>query len=255
MSKFIANILLQGKIITKTGLHIGGSKEKLEIGGVDSPVVRDPSTNNPYIPGSSIKGKMRMLAEYSEGLVSNGEVHSCKSTEKALQCPVCLLFGVSPDKNEIEKGPTRLIVRDANPTKETIEMWQNVDSELLYTEYKGENFINRITSEANPRFVERVVPNSAFGFEMVCGLYQIGEHTDNPDMLRTVFNSLRLLQDSTLGGFGSRGYGKIEIRLRKPAIVTNSHYREGKTIRPDGDYYSLDEMNIDEWIEMIQAAL
>ena len=65
INQFLANIILRGKIKVLTGLHIGGSKDKFEIGGVDNPVIRDTFTKYPYIPGSSLKGKMRMLLECS----------------------------------------------------------------------------------------------------------------------------------------------------------------------------------------------
>jgi CRISPR-associated protein Csm3 len=55
--EFKENVIISGKIICNTGLHIGGSKEELEIGGTDAPVIIDPETRIPVIPGSSLKGK------------------------------------------------------------------------------------------------------------------------------------------------------------------------------------------------------
>jgi CRISPR-associated protein Csm3 len=47
----------------ETGLHIGGGGENLDIGGLDKPVIRDPLTKQPYLPGSSLKGKLRSILE------------------------------------------------------------------------------------------------------------------------------------------------------------------------------------------------
>ena len=39
----------------------------MEIGGVDNPVIRNPLNKQPYIPGSSLRGKMRSQLEKSLG--------------------------------------------------------------------------------------------------------------------------------------------------------------------------------------------
>lgn len=220
MAQFKGNIILQGKIKTLTGLHIGGSKDSMEIGGIDLPVIRDPHTGYPYIPGSSIKGKMRMLLEFAEGCVTNGNPCSCKESPE-----ICRIFGTA-DKDEAI-GPTRLIVRDAYPTDETVKIWKNLDSDLLFTEYKGENTIDRLTSQANPRFVERVVSGSEFEFEMVYSIYDIDEN-DDLSHLGLVFKAMRLLQDSTLGGHGSRGYGKIGFTIDELMPVSVGNYKTGE---------------------------
>jgi CRISPR-associated protein Csm3 len=227
--KFLANIIMRGKIECVTGLHIGGSKDKLEIGGVDSPVLRNPQNRLPYIPGSSLKGKLRTLLEYSLGVVSeNGDVSNDEQ--------IVSLFGIGANEKEKGKdiGPTRLIVRDCNPDKKTIEMWKKMDSELLYTEYKPENTIDRLTSAANPRFIERVIAGSIFDFEMIYGVYIMSKEAAadtefkkvNKD-LQHLLEALRLLEHSTLGKSGSRGYGKIKFHIAEPLIVNNDDYKTG----------------------------
>jgi CRISPR-associated protein Csm3 len=59
----LGKLKLTSQLIIKTGIHIGGGGEKLEIGGLDKAVVRDPLTDYPYLPGSSIKGKFRSILE------------------------------------------------------------------------------------------------------------------------------------------------------------------------------------------------
>lgn len=220
--EFKGNVILRGKLECITGLHIGGSKEKLEIGGVDSPVIRDPYTKYPYIPGSSLKGKLRALLSYD----LNKADKDLKYKELDFSNPLQRIFGISADSNsKIGMGPTRLIVRDAYPDKSTIAMWEKLDSELLFTEYKPENTIDRITSAANPRFLERVVKGSIFNVEFIFGIYNL-ENTEPPDInfFDDFIKSLRLLEHSALGGSGSRGYGKVAFKFMEPIVLTKEDY-------------------------------
>ena len=234
-----ANLILKGKIECVTGLHIGGSKEKLEIGGLDSPVIRDPNTRYPYIPGSSIKGKMRHLLEYvSGGLGEYVEKLGDVSTKQE----VVRIFGIGADiKGEANEdkgkysnlknvGLSRLLVRDALPDKYTTELWENLDTDLEYTEYKPENTIDRLTSAANPRFIERVVAGSRFDFEMVYTVYERGDQDESTaiqDDLDNILMSLRLLESTAIGKSGSRGYGKIKFYLEEPHWLYKEDYKTG----------------------------
>ncbi len=232
-SEFIGNFILRGKFECLTGLHIGGSKEKLEIGGVDSPVIRDPRTRFPYVPGSSLKGKLRSLLEFALAAVPvSGEV----SEDKA----IVRLFGIGVDQKDeaFNKpdhplhliGPSRLIVRDCHPDEETKKWWKSLDSDLLYTEYKSENGINRITSAANPRFVERVVAGSKFDFELIYSVFGISitdesHRSDAKTDLDNLRMALLLLQHNFLGKSGSRGYGRIKFWFDDPVWITTDEYK------------------------------
>lgn len=227
---FIGNYILKGKFECLTGLHIGGSKEKLEIGGVDSPVVRDPRTRFPYVPGSSLKGKLRSLLEFGLGVVpASGDVSDDKE--------IVRLFGIGVDSKEDKKsalykmGPSRLIVRDCLPDEETQKWWRTLDTDLLYTEYKSENGINRITSAANPRFVERVAAGSKFDFELVYTVYDLtgdGSYKqDAADDLDNLRMGLLMLEHNFLGKSGSRGYGRIKFTFDNPVWISKSDYKAG----------------------------
>lgn len=202
---------LSGKIVVKTGLHIGAGNDKVEIGGIDNPIIRNPLTHEPYIPGSSIKGKMRSLMEWKFDKLKNtgGEVCSCGLPD----CQVCRVFGSANTKSEEAKdrGPTRLIVRDAVLTKEWKEKFRNGNS---IVEEKNENSLNRITAEANPRPIERIVPDVEFDFEISYRVIDTGDNgeTDKKYFTEVVLESLKLLQDDYLGGGGSRGNGQIEFK-------------------------------------------
>jgi len=255
LPQFVGNFILRGRFRCLTGLHIGGSKEKMEIGGVDSPVVRDPRTNFPYVPGSSIKGKLRSLLEYGLGQVEdNGEV----STNKH----IVRLFGIGADRKdkknkppifieELEKvGPSRLIVRDAHATEDTKKWWEGLDGELLYTEYKSENFINRITAAANPRFIERVPADSAFEFELIYTVFKMADEkheelaNDDLDNLRM---ALLMLEHNFLGKSGTRGYGRVKLEFADSVWLKKETYQtDAATIRAASQALPKVLKNIDE---------
>nr|WP_083500614.1 type III-A CRISPR-associated RAMP protein Csm3 [Thermococcus celericrescens] len=249
--RIYGKVILTGKIKAVTGLHIGAQKEVSEIGGIDNPVIKNPVTGLPYIPGSSLKGKMRGLLEiltntrlekgeinlpYEPGYCTVKEIkdkkcrrffnkavgkvviHVCNDHNTAINCPVCRLFGASGNSN----FPSGLIVRDAELTKEWENRWR--DGEQI-TEAKTEVAIDRVTSAANPRTNERVVAGAEFHFEII---YNVEDLTQWEDDLRNLLTAMKLLEDSYLGGSGSRGYGKVEFTI------------ESITFRPLG-YYTGEE--------------
>lgn len=197
MSMRINKITGQIKIVT--GLHIGAGNDEVHIGGVDSEVVRDPLTDLPYIPGSSIKGKMRALLELSEGAItSDGKPSSIKENPNSL---IPILFGdMTSDKL------TRLLFRDAKLSNESINTINNLN--ILPTEEKHENTINRLTGVANPRNIERVISGLIFDFEIILRIFN---EDDEKKFLEMIKMGITLLQLDALGGHGSRGYGKVEF--------------------------------------------
>ena len=205
---------IKGKIRCLTGLHIGGSSEVIEIGGLDNPIIRHPITKEPYIPGSSLKGKMRSLLELFDGKIdSSGDVCKCGK----IDCHVCRLFGVSGSQGSAF-GPGRLIVRDSQLL--SIDGQPDWKKDLTQTEIKYENVINRIKGTAeHPRPMERVPAGSVFEFSMSYRVFsvQINEDSEPDDgakdkeLFDTIFKCMRLLEKDTLGGSGSRGYGQIKF--------------------------------------------
>lgn len=218
---------ITGTIVLKTGLHIGGGDTEMRIGGIDNQVVKDPVSGLPYIPGSSLKGKIRSLLEWKLGLVtpqSEGKPFSFAqlrqdevNTDKG---NLLKLFGGAPDKDHDEKinaiGPTRLAFWDCplnlDWKKEMLDA-----RHLLVTEAKSENSINRIAGVAdNPRFSERVVAGAQFDFRLNLKVM------DDENLLPLVLQGLALLQTDSLGGSGSRGYGKVEFKELKVDGVPTS---------------------------------
>lgn len=200
--------LIEATLELKTGLHIGAGDTEMHIGGIDNPVIKNPITNLPYIPGSSIKGKMRSLLEWRSGAVKN-EPLSLKDKDKNGVLPILQLFGVSGDSRLTEEqaraiGLTRLAFWDCELDTEWKKSIQ--DDNMLLTEVKSENSIDRISGTAlNPRFTERVPAGARFRFRL--SFKQLEQ--DDPGLLDTVLEGMKLLEYDSLGGSGSRGYGKI----------------------------------------------
>lgn len=194
-----SKVEIKGDIITLSGLHIGTSAAFSPIGAIDNPIIKDPLTNLSYIPGSSLKGKMRSLLAKA--------YNECKedSPEKDDQ-RIIRLFGKSANGNEVATQG-RLLFRDSflNNKKELME---DKGLELL-TEDKFENSISRSTAIANPRQIERAVKGSKFTLDLV---YDVVETSEVEVDFKTIVDGLRLLEEDYLGGSGTRGYGQIKFK-------------------------------------------
>ena len=272
--RFQGKYIIAGKIICETGVHIGGTQEGIEIGGVDNIVIRNPISDLPYIPGSSLKGKMRHLLEWELNNVfpnneGNFPAHSCENAPEVVelrkeaeklkgeerkrkeqeisdkvkelmsQCPICLIFGSSAAT--VGGTPTRLTVRDAFPTgcenpedppeNSTLWKWRKWLGENIYTELKTENAIDRVTSEANPRTMERIPAGSEFNFEMIFDIYR----DEDKELLKNLFSAMNLLENSALGGSGTRGHGKIKFEVTSKEFRSVDYYKTGKSPNPESD--------------------
>ena len=241
--KFVKNLVMRGKIKLITGLHIGGLKETVEIGGMDNPVITTYKMHDgrlieiPYIPGSSLKGKIRSLLEISyadeiggkekkneHGFVQVGDNYIKYESPKAKLIPK--LFGIPANTQGYEENVSRVIVRDAYPTEDTIRRWKEYPDIVGGTEVKMENAINRLTSAANPRPVERIPAESEFTFEIVLSIY---EGDNEKSLLSMLLEGMRMLEDNYLGGFGSRGYGKLSFKDLKILERDISYYEKGSS--------------------------
>ena len=213
---------ITGTIQVVTGLHIGGSTEFAAIGAVNSPVIRDPLTHLPIIPGSSIKGKLRSLLarKYVDKLSALGKNHDNDPPE------VIRLFGKSASNNNV-KGQSGNSQSSTDKTSQelTISRLQFFDcflsnqddldkwlgeSNTNAIEIKTENTITRLTGAANPRSIERVIPKAEFAFQCVYDIYGDAEADIETDF-KVLAEGLSLLQLDYLGGNGTRGYGRIRF--------------------------------------------
>lgn len=261
--RLIGKVVIKGKIALKTGLHIGGSQESMQIGGIDLPVIRDSGNNLPYIPGSSLKGKLRSTIEKfghrirdgkTEGLSANRNIgtfrnklyiHCCEDVKYAIACDVCRVFGSSGDdrampreqKEKAGNWPALLTVRDAL-----------LDETLLrvspqFTEVKVETGIDRTSMSANPRRVERVLPENKFNLEIIYSVESVALTGKDrlsfvPDTvkkdLENLLTAMEIIQNEGLGGYTSRGYGKVEFTLTD-VVARGLGYFEGKQDKERGN--------------------
>ena len=195
----------------ESGLHIGGSQDELTIGGSDNPVIKNPATGRPYIPGSSLKGKMRGELEKQLGRFTNdqrGNPRPCGCAGD--DCPVCRLFGAHMNTRS-ELGPSRVIVRDGQPIGS------------FHLENKTENIINRRGGAAeHPRTNERVAAGAEFEMRIVLQVYDRDEqfehrnldgqsHSGGEALQSVVADGLRLVEMTGLGGGTSRGSGAVSF--------------------------------------------
>ena len=216
--KLISIREFKGKIVLKSGLHIGAGDTEMRIGGTDNPVIKHPHTLDPYIPGSSLKGKIRSLLELKSGILGERTNHSgsplglddlTHDNDKQECRKILKLFGMSgadtDEKGEI--GPSRLSFADCTLDAEWKE--KALARNLPFTEVKSENSIDRITGTAqHPRFTERVPAETEFRFSVSLKVFDNDESLALDDSL---LQGMKLLEMDALGGSGSRGYGRIRF--------------------------------------------
>ena len=137
--------------------------------------------------------------------------------------------------------PARLTVYDAPLIADSItaQMRENMDDEL--TEVKSENAIDRITSQANPRTLERVPSGARFHFRMVLDILC----PEDRELFARVLEGLRLLEDDSLGGGGSRGNGRVALSGLKLVWRGRSFYASGaaeQELQTNGDMAALQSL-------------
>lgn len=256
---FRGHVVIGGELECLTGLHIGGNRDSLVIGGHDLPVARDPASQKPLIPGSSLKGRMRALLEMLRGRVrfAKGDAPPTGGDPDAID----LLFGCRASAGHA--GPSRLVVRDGQPVvvhgkggraeHGTLDWWRMLETDGLGTEVKAETSVNRVTASAHSRHVERVLAGSRFKLEFVLSVFD--RLPEEEKLLKDLLVSLALLEDSYLGGHGTRGYGRVQIRLHEqPAITAAKDYEDGrKRMDPAGELKPLDQIDGDAWVAQVAS--
>lgn len=207
--KLIGKLIIGGTITVKTGLAIGGNKSGIDIGALDNPVIKYRKGNSdfPYIPGSTLKGKLRALLAKVAGTKDETADKALMSDEKNDFKHIAKIFGYAPDKGD-SSGEALLKVRDCFLVNERTEI----------TEEKMENSIHRITGKANPRPLERVLPHTVFEIDMcldVCNVAETNEH------LKLIDLAFELLNQDYLGGGGTRGNGRVstDVKIKNYFII------------------------------------
>ena len=246
--KLLGYVKIYGEIEAVTGLHIGGTADAIDKGGIDSPVIKNPITNEPYIPGSSLRGRMRCLLEKKNGQPleematgiwmemykddKKGDAED-GNKKKAKDSEVCRVFG-----NAHTGLPSILIVRDALYTEETKKNGY-IESDLPVTEAKMEIAVDRITAQALPRTIERVPSGARFNFSMVYRVQQDENHPNPTDILekdlKNILDALKDIEEfDGLGGNTARGHGQVKFHL-KPLQVRALEPKQQPSGNADAD--------------------
>lgn len=190
-------IIINGVLTTKSGLSIGGTKDDIGINTQDNPVIKNPLTNQPYIPGSSIKGKMRSLMELSG--MAKGTTFPCSCGDSS--CKVCKMFG-----SFASKGTSRVLFRDAY-------LSSDFDGLSNVIEIKTETAVDRITGKAKNgtlRTKERVAAGVNFDYEIVILVH---DNDNAAELLSLVENGLRMIEATGLGSKVTSGYGSVDFNI------------------------------------------
>ncbi len=224
---FVGRLILSGTIDVVTGLHIGTGGAG-GIGLVDNPVIRDPITRQPLVPGSSLKGRLRHALETILG-------------ERHLE--VVRLFGGAPE--EKDGGLTRLYVRDSHLTAGCVRILESLETDSPFVEVKTENRIDRSTGMAeHPRQAERLPAGSELDLELVYNAYSVEQIEEDLENLKA---SLDFVEDEYIGGSGSRGYGRVKLPMAKLTWKTVEDYKkasDGKTQPVTGKVWLTEAINL-----------
>lgn len=198
----IDKLVISGYICVETGLHIGGTDTFSAIGEADSTIIRDAISNEPIIPGSSLKGKKRTLLTKDMAKTMADYTKGDDSIE------IYRLFGGTKKIDGKDKQFNgRLIYRDCKFNKEKSAKTP-LEKKNVPVELKMENNINRLTSVANPRSLERVPAGNVFDFELI---YNVENEEEIKIDMENIKKAMDLLELDYLGGNGTRGYGKVKF--------------------------------------------
>lgn len=215
MKQLVKKIKINTTITLLTGMHIGGSKENVEIGGIDSPVIKLASkSDQPYIPGSSLKGKMRCLLEQAKGATEVGDNKDVNN-----------MFGTIKGTTQ----PSKIIVRDAYLTEKSLELFKNCPSlDMPYTENKFENCIDRVegaTVKGGVRQTERVPAGAEFAVEFILNVWD-NDANGGSELIEMLEHGIALIESDYLGGSGSRGYGQVKFgELTKVELTPENNWK------------------------------
>lgn len=214
-------IEFNGTMAIKSGVHIGGNGNGTKVGGCDNPVIRNPLTNAPYIPGSSIKGALRSSAEKMTayaGKIRNGKPCGCGQET----CMVCKLFGAHMNMRAAS-GEPRLIVRDMNLSPDFLDrVMESGGSHSDIIETKASTMIDRSTNTAaggSLRNMERVAAGAVFDCSFSI---KVMDRDNEVELINFFKKCLSIVEATGIGGKVTSGSGQVEFDIdwKHPTEVT-----------------------------------
>lgn len=213
--KLEKRIIISGTIEAVTPLHIGSGRPEVEIGEVDLPVLTAPD-GQPYIPGSSLKGRVRAEAERiarqkgMEVCKPPDVKNMCGSLKKSIDefCICCRIFGTAAAAGGISVA-SKVKFRDAYPL-------EKVETLLERTGIAIDRETGAVAKGALYT-IQAVPAGTKFGLEIVA------ENLSDEE-LRLLKAALKSVEDSALGGSSTRGFGKVKINIERVVERTAGYY-------------------------------
>lgn len=208
---------IEAVVRSVSGLRIGAQDTRLEIGTTDNTVLRNPLSGQPFIPGSSLKGKLRSEWERRLGKTSHDGKEPCNCA--GADCFVCRLFGPHKKPNHT-LGPTRVRVRDGIAVEQVDDAWVEARSPVT-TYAKPENMIQRNVGVAgSPRDVEVVAAGTCWRLRIDFDVLRLDDAFQNAALgdLRgkaalqeAMLKALAFVIRTGIGAGLSKGYGELEL--------------------------------------------
>lgn len=262
--KLEKRLTLKFEIEALTPLHIGSGKPEFEPTAVDLPVIKNVASI-PYIPGSSIKGKVRSEAEriarqwWPERKVCDApyvdRMCGAQASSEEELCVICKIFGTATGgaKGRPAEGLQEQDLQELYPSRPSGKKGISRASKVKFRdafviggppkmEVRHGVAIDRKTgaaAEGQLYDVEAVPVGTKFDLEVVC------ENIDEKEELKLLCAAIKSVQDSALGGLSTRGFGKVKIKL------VEVWERQAKFYMGDasGEVHKKGEKEIDEWLK------
>jgi len=224
---FEKRYVFDGKLVLKTGLHIGGGQNIFSTS--DSPVIRTPD-GKPFIPGSSLKGAFRSTVEklapiagmwscaLTEGPVMvNGEEKECIGVQGKAQ------EKFNQERNDNNWNEPQLIAQIEPKLCDTCKLFgspytaSKINFGDLYTDEDTEGLVQIRDGVAIDRDSERAMDGLLYNYEVVAPTlaFKLKITLEDPTELDVQLTCLGLAE--FLNGFGyiggkrSRGLGQCQI--------------------------------------------
>jgi len=210
--KLEKRIIFSGTLDAVTPLHVGSGKPEVEIGEVDMPVLADPH-GQPYIPGSSLKGRARAEAER---IARETGLEVCKPPDVKNMCGsrktnvddfcvCCKIFGTAGEISVASK----VKFRDAYPTGKVETLLERTG--IAIDREKG------TVSRGALYSIQAVPAGTTFNLEIVA------ENLTDEE-LKLLLAALKSVEDSALGGSSTRGFGKVKMNIERVNERTAKYY-------------------------------
>lgn len=205
-------LVFSGTMTLESGLHIGGSTDETKVGGCDNPIIKNKMTDEPYIPGSSIKGIMRSIEESRPkyaAKIQNGMPCGCGSED----CMVCRLFGAHKN-TRTRAGLPRLIAHNMTINKDfKDQLIRSGGTTTDMVDIKYSTMINRQTKTAangSLRNIEIVSAGTVFDCKFTL---KILENDNEEELIKELRFIIDRIEIEGIGSKTTSGNGQVKFDI------------------------------------------